>query len=160
MLRQLALAAVLACGPMLASAAQGVQQPIKSPIPGTDTVHGCYSSKGTLDDGRFVKFNTQGECNKICRDQLSKPVAASYATTCYCGDEYPPANTVIAPSNCNEPCPGFGQEACGGFEAFTVYNSGLRVSVGTADNVTTSSAVPSSVPTSSAPPVASSKLPP
>ncbi|KAH7029137.1 uncharacterized protein B0I36DRAFT_245207 [Microdochium trichocladiopsis] len=153
MLRQLAIAAILACNPLLASAALGVQQPIKPPTLGTDTVHGCYSSKGSLDNGRPVDFNSQGECNKVCRDQLKKAVAATYSGTCYCGDEYPPSSSIVAPAKCNEPCPGYDQHACGGLGTFTVYNTGFRVSVGESEPDTTSSAPVSSGTT---PPAASS----
>lgn len=159
MLRQLAFAAVLACGPLMAAAqSQGVQQPIKPPVLGTDTVHGCYSSKGSLDDGVVIPYNSQGKCNILCRDKLKKSVAATYSGTCYCGDEYPASSSLIAPGKCNEPCPGFGDEACGGLNAFTVYNSGLRVSVGEAPADTTSSAVPTTA--TSAPPVTSSTTAP
>lgn len=158
MLRQLAFAAVLACGPLMAAAQTGVQQPIKNPVLGTDTVHGCYSSKGSLDDGRTIEFNSQGECNKVCRDQLKKAVAATYANTCFCGDEYPNSSSLVAPNKCNEPCPGFGPHACGGLNTFTVYNTGFRVSVGESQADTTSSAAPTTA--TSAAPVASASTTP
>ena len=85
-----------------------------------------------------VDFNTQGKCNEICR-ALNKLTAASYATDCYCGDKYPPLNTILADDKCDEPCPGFGTEACGGLNAFTIYNTGVRVSVADDANSTSSS---------------------
>ncbi|KAI1871553.1 uncharacterized protein JN550_004547 [Neoarthrinium moseri] len=115
------------------------------PKVGTDTVHGCYSSLGNLVLNATSKFNTQGLCATACRG-MDKVVGASFSESCYCGDKYPPKNTLVDDSECTEPCPGFGDEACGGLDTFTVYNTGVRVSVADEANTTDSSATASSGP--------------
>ncbi|KAI0023408.1 hypothetical protein F4780DRAFT_786881 [Xylariomycetidae sp. FL0641] len=135
-LRRLAAAAFLAVGPLLAAAdgtkASLLEEPTEAPVLGTDTVHGCYKSLGTLKHNSENQFNTQGLCAGICRDKEGKAVAATYATSCFCGDEYPNSDDLDDDSKCDEPCPGYGDVACGGLDHWTVYNTGKRVSVGEA----------------------------
>ncbi|KAI0137475.1 hypothetical protein BJ170DRAFT_62629 [Xylariales sp. AK1849] len=95
---------------------------------GTYTVHGCYSSVGELQLNGTNEFNSQGLCAADCGG-VGAYVAATQATSCYCGYEYPPASTLVDDSKCNDPCPGFASDACGGTEAFTVINTGLKLQV-------------------------------
>ncbi|RYO75311.1 hypothetical protein DL764_010481 [Monosporascus ibericus] len=136
-LRQYIVAAVLA-GASLASA-DNLQPAPESPVRGTVTVRGCYSSLGELkpvyDDNNF---NSKGACNTEC-NKLGNYVAATALDTCYCGDKYPPSSAKVADNRCSEPCPGFDQEACGGLNTFSVYNTGVRVTVDESDDPKTSS---------------------
>lgn len=108
-LRQFAVAAILALGPL--ANAKNLQSPATDPIPGTDTVHGCYKSLGTLKHQQTIQFNSQGACAGLCRDNGSL-VAASNTEECYCGDQYPNKSDLVDDSQCTEPCPGFGSQAC------------------------------------------------
>ncbi|RYP60858.1 hypothetical protein DL771_010345 [Monosporascus sp. 5C6A] len=150
-LRQYVVAAVLA-GASLASA-DNLQKPPQSPILGTDTRRGCFSSFGELKVAynKIKNFNTNGKCNIKCRE-LGNLVAATNAEACYCGDKYPPSNAKVADSECSEPCPGFGTEACGGLHTYSVYNTGLRVTVDESEDVQTSSTSTSPTSTSTASP--------
>ncbi len=109
-------------------AAAAVEPPAQKPILGTATVHGCYSSVGELQLSGTNVFNAQGQCVAACRG-IGASVAASQGRSCYCGDKYPPAGTLVNDSQCDAPCPGFPVDACGGAKAFTIYNTGVEVSV-------------------------------
>jgi cell wall integrity and stress response component len=120
----------------------------EDPVKGTDTVHGCYGNVDNLTLNSTNEFNTQGLCSTACRG-MSKAVGAAYSSDCYCGDEYPPLNTLLDDSECTEPCPGYDTQACGGINAWTVYNTGEKVSVASADNITESSSSSSASSTTS-----------
>ncbi|ORY60847.1 uncharacterized protein BCR38DRAFT_348970 [Pseudomassariella vexata] len=128
---------LVAFNPVWATGA-GEEVAATDPILGTDTVHGCYSSLGSLVKNATIEFNSQGSCAEACRS-MGKYVGASNANDCYCGDKYPPLNTLVDDSECTEPCPGFGAQACGGIDTYTVYNTGVKVSVADSANLTTSS---------------------
>ena len=144
-LRRITIAAVLAFGSV---ASAGLQPPPEKPILGTDTVKGCYKSKGELTQMTEIgpgDFNSSGKCNELCRAK-EKVVSATSADTCYCGDKYPPKSDLVEDEKCDEPCPGTDLEACGGLDTFSVYNTGKRVSVGESEDTksTSSSAAPTS----------------
>ncbi|RYP46443.1 hypothetical protein DL768_007355 [Monosporascus sp. mg162] len=149
-LRQYIVAAVLA-GASLASA-DNLQPAPQSPIRGTETVRGCFSSLGELvkvyDDPDL--FNSKGKCNTKCREE-EKYVAATSLDACYCGDKYPPSSAKVADNRCSEPCPGFDTEACGGLNTFSVYNTGVRVTVDESEDVQSSSTSSSPTSTRTAP---------
>jgi cell wall integrity and stress response component len=127
----------------LASASTGTEVAASDPITGTDTVHGCYSDLGNLVFNQTYLYNSQGACAGFCRD-MGKYVGASQAKDCYCGDKYPAKNTLVDDSECTEPCPGFGSQACGGVDTWTVYNTGVRVSVADEANTTSTSSTATS----------------
>lgn len=111
-LRRFAVAAVLAFA-SISSATDTKEKPAEDPISGTDTVHGCYKSFGTMTSQGEVPFNTQGKCTELCRGK-NKVAAASNSHDCYCGDEYPSKADLVDDDQCTEPCPGFDSEACMG----------------------------------------------
>ncbi|KAI5863932.1 hypothetical protein GGS23DRAFT_521541 [Durotheca rogersii] len=119
-----------------------LQQPAQEPIPGADTVHGCYKSVGTMTLAEVSNRNSKGLCAGLCRS-LSKLVGATNADDCYCGDEYPNKADLVDDSKCAEPCRGIDTEACGGLNAYTVYNIGIRVVVGEAELPSSSSSATS-----------------
>ncbi|KAI1432978.1 hypothetical protein GGR50DRAFT_547507 [Xylaria sp. CBS 124048] len=153
-IRQLTAVALLALAAFAnADDKKGVETPAQSPILGTDTVAGCYSSLGDMTKDNTNKFNTQGACAGTCRDK-GLPVGATYADTCFCGTKMPNKKTLLPDSTCNEPCPGFDPQACGGLNAFTVYNTGVLFNVAEAElpssSVSTSSATSTSTTQSAA----------
>ncbi|KAI1862525.1 hypothetical protein JX265_009239 [Neoarthrinium moseri] len=154
--------------PIIAATAIATKQgPASEPILGVDTIHGCYSSIGELQRNGTSQFNTEGLCSTACIQKGSN-VAATQGELCYCGDKYPPASTLVDDSKCTEPCPGFVSEACGGIKHFTVYNTGLKINVGSSSDASssnkTSTTLPSSAPnasasaTTSSPPSSSSTI--
>ncbi|KAI1413404.1 hypothetical protein F5Y13DRAFT_29471 [Hypoxylon sp. FL1857] len=126
--RQIAVVAVLALASVSTATKEKAPQ---SPIVGTDTVHGCYKSVGTMKKLNTDNFNSQGACAGFCRKN-NYVVGASNSVDCWCGDEYPNKADLVDDDQCTEPCPGFGDDACGGLDTYTVYNTGKRVSVGEA----------------------------
>ncbi|KAI1429020.1 hypothetical protein F5Y12DRAFT_710570 [Xylaria sp. FL1777] len=147
-LRQIAAVAVLALASFtIADGKKGVEVPAQQAVQGTDTVAGCYSSLGDMTLDSTDNYNTQGSCAGICRDK-QKPVGATYLKACYCGTKLPNSKTLLDDSKCNEPCPGYDPQACGGLGAYTVYNTGVQVNVAEADLDSTSSSTTTSAPTS------------
>lgn len=131
-----AVTALLAVSPLVS--AVGTQKPPQQPVLGTDTVHGCYKSKGSMTKEGSGQFMSQGYCATACR-KLKKSVGATSSSDCFCGDKYPPKSTLTKDEECSEPCPGFDEDACGGLDTFTVYNIGVRVSVGEDEDPSSSS---------------------
>ncbi|KAI2603722.1 hypothetical protein GGR54DRAFT_644461 [Hypoxylon sp. NC1633] len=141
--RRFAIAAVMALASLSSATKEKAPQ---TPIAGTDTVHGCYKSVGTMVSQGTVPFNTQGICTQMCRDKKLVAGAAN-AGECWCGDEYPNKADLVDDDLCTEPCPGFGDDACGGLNTYTVYNTGVRVTVGEASEPGSSSSTSSAGPT-------------
>ncbi|KAI0517810.1 hypothetical protein F5B22DRAFT_602562 [Xylaria bambusicola] len=147
-LRQIATVAVLALASFTVTAdKKGVELPAEQPVQGTDTVAGCFSDLGDMKLDSTDKYNAQGYCAPVCRDK-GKPVGATYLKACYCGTKLPHKSTLLDDSKCNEPCPGFDPQACGGLGAYTVYNTGVQVNVAEADPPKSSSTSTSSSSTS------------
>ncbi|KAH6653237.1 hypothetical protein BKA67DRAFT_536924 [Truncatella angustata] len=142
-LKLVTLSGLLAFSKLVLATGAATEVAASAPTSGTDTVHGCYSNIDGLTFNGTYEFNAQGKCAGYCRD-LGLYVGASNAQDCYCGSEYPALNTLVDDSECTEPCPGFGQEACGGADTYTVYNTGVRVTVKNADNITDTSSSSSS----------------
>ncbi|KAI2634600.1 hypothetical protein GGS21DRAFT_111076 [Xylaria nigripes] len=152
--RQITALVVLSMASFVAADQKGVELPAQPPSLGSDTVAGCFSSLGDMILDSTNDFNTQGSCAQICREK-SKPVGATYAKACFCGTLMPNKKTLLPDTSCNEPCPGYDPQACGGLDAYTVYNTGVVFNVAeaplpsssTTDSSTASSA--SSTQTSS-----------
>lgn len=140
-LRLFTLSAILAAARLVA--ADAAETPAQDPVLGTDTVHGCYSSYGSMVFNSSSTFNTQGLCTEACRN-LNKNTAATQSKECYCGDKYPAKNLLVDDSECTEPCPGYDTQVCGGADTWTVYNTGVRVSVSDEANATDTSSTSSS----------------
>jgi cell wall integrity and stress response component len=135
--RFLTASALLALAGMASAAGTAKQKAPEIPSLGSITTHGCYNSSGEMSLDATNQFNTDGICAQGCLAK-GKPVAASYSKECWCGDKYPPKMTLVDDSQCTEPCPGFGEVACGGMTSdgvstWTVYNTGLVARVADSD---------------------------
>ncbi|KAI0538563.1 hypothetical protein GGR58DRAFT_501069 [Xylaria digitata] len=151
-LRQIAAAAVLALASFTSAATdedkKGVQKPAEQAVYGSDTVAGCFSSIADMTLLTTDNFNSQGYCAPRCRNK-GKPVGATYLKACYCGTKLPNSQQLLNDTKCNEPCPGYDPEACGGLNAYTVYNTGVQVQVAEADPETTTSSTTAATSTTS-----------
>ncbi|KAI1820106.1 hypothetical protein F4861DRAFT_533941 [Xylaria intraflava] len=150
-LQQITAVALLALAAFAkADGAKGVEVPAQLPTLGSDTVAGCFSSLGDMTLDNVNNYNSQGACAGTCRGN-GKAVGATYAKACYCGTKMPNKKTLLPDSQCNEPCPGFDPQACGGLGAYTVYNTGVTFNVAEAElpSSSASSAAPTSTTQSS-----------
>ncbi|KAK0729489.1 wsc domain protein [Lasiosphaeris hirsuta] len=110
----------------------GVQEPSAQPTLNVITVQGCFSSPGDLVFNSTLQFNTKGSCAQDICFALGYPVSAtSGGNQCYCGKKYPPKDKIANDSKCNIGCTGYNLQACGGVKFWTVYNTGLSLSVDT-----------------------------
>ncbi|KAI3390320.1 hypothetical protein diail_10122, partial [Diaporthe ilicicola] len=146
-------AAIAAAVPAFAATptSQGVEEPSAAPTLGAQVVQGCFSSWGNLIFNSTPNFNSKSACAvDVCYAGGFKVAATTGGNQCYCGNEYPPKDTVVDDSKCDVPCPGYGLQACGGIDFYTVYNTGIMLSVQySADNDTTSTTSTPSVVASS-----------
>ncbi|KAM5345691.1 hypothetical protein ACJ41O_011552 [Fusarium nematophilum] len=129
-----------------AQATRGVQKPYRDPVANELTSHGCYLSLGNLTRVDNEENNSSGSCSDVCTGK-KKYVMAVRADKCYCGMVYPPLEDKTKDANCNFPCPGYGQEACGAAkpEAYSVFNTGVEILVDDMEPVESSTtAAPSS----------------
>ncbi|KAI1175269.1 hypothetical protein F4777DRAFT_598595 [Nemania sp. FL0916] len=148
-LRQITTLAILAMASFVnADDPKGVEVPVEQAEQGSDTVAGCFSDLGDMTPDSTYTYNSQGYCAPRCRDK-GKPVGATYLKACYCGTKMPNKKTLLPDSKCNEPCPGFDPQACGGLGAYTVYNTGVQVQVAEAPAPVSSSTSSSTTPAGS-----------
>lgn len=132
------------------TAASNLEEPSAAPTLGAQVVQGCFSSWGNLIFNSTPSFNSKSACAvNICYAGGFQVAATTGGNQCYCGNEYPPKESVVDDSKCDVPCPGYGVQACGGIDFYTVYNTGIMLSVKySPENETTSSAAPSVVASS------------
>lgn len=129
-----------------------LEEPSAAPTLGAQIVQGCFSSWGNLVFNSTPSFNTKSACaHDLCYAGGFKVAATSGGNECYCGSEYPPEDDLVDDSKCDVPCPGYGTQACGGINFYTVYNTGIMLSVSNSapnDTSASSSATPSVVASS------------
>ncbi|KAL2752055.1 hypothetical protein ACRALDRAFT_2089701, partial [Sodiomyces alcalophilus JCM 7366] len=107
------------------------QRPRVPPQRNVVTSAGCYKSQGDWDKGSEIQYLSMGSCSDKCRAEEAL-VCATGNGLCFCGDTMPPEDDLVDDSNCNHPCDGFGEEACGGIENglfWSVYNNGFELRV-------------------------------
>ncbi|KAL0939756.1 WSC domain containing protein [Colletotrichum truncatum] len=130
------------------------QRPSKLPTQNQITSHGCFNANATSWKKYPVDNLSVGSCTGECKDKQQQEVAAINGEDCYCGNEYPPADSLVADTKCNFPCPGYNLEACGGVDLptlfYSVYNTGIKLVVPNAQPVSTSVAS-TAKPTTSSP---------
>ncbi|KAH6615895.1 hypothetical protein B0J18DRAFT_291779 [Chaetomium sp. MPI-SDFR-AT-0129] len=109
---------------------KGKQKPITSPELGTSTVQGCFNSSGSLVFQKTFQWNSIGKCgDELCRPKGFPAGATMGGNQCFCGQKYPPKETLVDPSHCDAGCTGFGEDSCGGPNFWTVYNTGIDLAV-------------------------------
>lgn len=102
--------AVAACVAAV-TAQRDLQPPATTPVLGKVTSQGCFSSRVSAWSTENDRFASPGSCANLCR-QKEMPVAALRGAACYCGEEYPAADTLVEDAKCNYPCPGYPLDAC------------------------------------------------
>ncbi|ROT37972.1 hypothetical protein SODALDRAFT_324431 [Sodiomyces alkalinus F11] len=110
---------------------RGEQRPKVPPMLESVTSAGCYKSKGDWEDFTIPLFLSSGSCSDLCIEEEAL-ISAMGEGLCWCGNTMPPKDDLVDDENCNHPCPGFPEEACGGIEDgvfWSVYNNGLRLVV-------------------------------
>ncbi|CAJ0542955.1 Ff.00g003370.m01.CDS01 [Fusarium sp. VM40] len=110
-----------------AAAADHLQQPKKSPVLNEITSQGCFDSlPNDVISGQNSTFNSVGTCADYCQEQNTE-VALLQGKACFCSHSYPPEDSQVDDDQCNVPCPGYTNDACGGEDAFSVYNLGVEL---------------------------------
>lgn len=134
-------------------AATGVQAAAKSAPSaiaqlGQIQSQGCYNSKANmtlLNPQISGERMSSGSCNEACR-AANFWLSGLHGPQCLCGMALPP--TKVPDTNCNLGCSSFPQEACGGDNAYTVFNLGLEIDVPTYDPSSSSTTAGSKTSTS------------
>ncbi|KAI1061007.1 hypothetical protein LB507_010194 [Fusarium sp. FIESC RH6] len=124
---KLGLLTFLAMGAAQVSGRSQVQEPAKSPLMNQMTPQGCFSAlPSDADSHGSGPFMANGACGDSCTKE-NKLVAITFGSTCYCSDKYPAKSSLVDDSSCDEPCPGYAMEACGGMDpkSYSVFNTGL-----------------------------------
>lgn len=94
------------------AATTAIPMPSAQPTLGQVVSQGCYSSSGDLTVGnKSDVFNSRGQCASVtCADY--NVAAMTAGEECYCGDSYPPQDTMVDYSNCDIGCPGYPSDPC------------------------------------------------
>ncbi|KAH7470060.1 hypothetical protein FOMA001_g14619 [Fusarium oxysporum f. sp. matthiolae] len=110
----------------LVAARDALQRPAESPVLGEITPQGCFDSLPSQVDGRSNTFNSVGSCADYCQKQ-KKTVAILKDVECICADIYPAKSALVDDDKCDTPCPGYSNDACGGEDAYSVFNLGVNL---------------------------------
>ncbi|KAF9888330.1 hypothetical protein FE257_008763 [Aspergillus nanangensis] len=89
------------------------------------TKKGCYSDASPLKDQGSYMYQSDGYCQKTCKDGDYKVFAMTKGSNCLCGNKLPAENTKTSDSDCNSKCAGWPDVMCGGSDAYSVYLTGL-----------------------------------
>ncbi|KAG6163585.1 hypothetical protein E4U51_005630 [Claviceps purpurea] len=140
--------------------AQTPKQPsLQIPVSGISTASGCYGTYGNMTMHKPItadKMSTAA-CNNACKDD-GFWLAAMHGGQCLCGYALPPKKDLVEDSECNQPCPAYPPEACGGLDSYSFYNVGIQLQISRYDPASssttgggqTSTAAPTSADKSSA----------
>ncbi|KAM0546233.1 hypothetical protein ACHAPJ_011020 [Fusarium lateritium] len=125
-----------------------LQLPAREPVLNDVTSQGCWSSlPAEVEEGASGSFVSSGSCAEGCKKKKSS-VAILHLDKCYCADTYPPEDSLVKDDQCDWPCPGYAREACGGKDAYSVFNLGLELAPGNGDEPSATSSGSSSDSTS------------
>ncbi|KAF5002033.1 hypothetical protein FGRMN_644 [Fusarium graminum] len=117
----------------MASAREVDQLPKKDPILNQATSQGCFDAlPAQVVSSPDRPFNTPGMCVDYCK---SKDMNVSFLQnkSCFCSLKYPAKAAIVHDNQCDTPCPGYPAQACGGKDAFSVYNNGIELDPGSDD---------------------------
>ncbi|OAA50548.1 WSC domain containing protein [Metarhizium rileyi] len=156
-LSELTLAAVMAAASVTAQAPSA--KPSEIPQLGRPLSQGCFNSKAnmTLLQPQITgEKMSSGSCNEAC---LAKGfwLSGLHGPQCLCGYALPPKSASVADSECNLGCSSYPQEACGGKDAYSIFNLGLETEVSEYDPSSSSTSAsrttnsPGATPTGSSP---------
>lgn len=117
------------------------------------TSQGCFKSSGDLKFNSTPQYNSLGGCaEKVCLLGGYAVAGTTGGNQCWCGNSYPRKSDLVDDSECNVDCIGYPVESCGGVDIWSIYNTGITLSVkNVAEDPTTSksSATASATPTAS-----------
>ncbi|KAG5924656.1 hypothetical protein E4U42_004573 [Claviceps africana] len=122
--------------------AQTPKQPtLQIPVSGISTSSGCYSSYANMTMHKPISADrmSTASCIIACRDD-GFWLAAMHGGQCLCGFALPPKKDLVDDSQCNQPCPAYPPEACGGLESYSIYNVGTQLQINRYDPASSSSA--------------------
>ncbi|KAG6011027.1 hypothetical protein E4U21_000058 [Claviceps maximensis] len=132
--------------------AQTPKQPtIQIPVSGITTSSGCYGTYGNMTMHKPISADkmSTASCNIACKDD-GFWLAAMHGGQCLCGFALPPKKDLVEDNQCNQPCPAYPPEACGGLDSYSFYNVGVQLQIERYDPASSSTADGS--PTKVAPP--------
>ena len=111
---------------------------------------GCYSSISGGDSKGDYTYQTSGYCvNNECPNS---PYVAVKGKECICLNSLPQSSSKVSSSQCDQPCPGYQSDMCGGSNAYNVYKGLASASSSSSSNL---GSVSSSSPSSSGSPSSS-----
>uniref|UniRef100_A0A1B0CFL8 protein xylosyltransferase n=1 Tax=Lutzomyia longipalpis TaxID=7200 RepID=A0A1B0CFL8_LUTLO len=92
---------------------------------------GCFrdEKKYRILSGYYTNFkgnNSPASCIKMCLQSGFVYAGVQYSTECFCGNDEPPAAAKLPDPSCNMKCPGDAREACGGYFAVNIYETGIQ----------------------------------
>uniref|UniRef100_A0A182LRE1 protein xylosyltransferase n=1 Tax=Anopheles culicifacies TaxID=139723 RepID=A0A182LRE1_9DIPT len=92
---------------------------------------GCFRDEKNFRilSGYYSTFKTNNspeKCIRLCLQSGYPFAGVQYGYECFCGDELPKASAKLPDSSCNIKCPGDPKQACGGYFAINVYETGIR----------------------------------
>jgi hypothetical protein len=88
---------------------------------------GCFKDTTAYDLDGFLersRSNTPERCVETCRAKGFAYAAVQYGESCLCGNSY---GKYGAADNCNYKCTGDSSKICGGYNANSVYGTGVSV---------------------------------
>jgi cell wall integrity and stress response component len=105
------------------------QSPSSIPKPNTPVSVGCYTSHANMTTVPVKEGVSSGNCRVACLAE-DYTLSGLQGQNCLCGLAMPPEDTLVKDKNCNYPCPGYGEEACGSIGSpkhYSVWNLGVNI---------------------------------
>ncbi|KAG5974830.1 hypothetical protein E4U55_008035 [Claviceps digitariae] len=133
----------VALGAIMAATAVHAQTPkqptLQIPVSGISTSSGCYGSYGNMTMHKPISADrmSTASCINACKDD-GFWLAAMHGGQCLCGYALPPKTDLVEDSQCNQPCPAYPPEACGGLESYSIYNVGTQLQISRYDPASSS----------------------
>lgn len=115
---------------MAANAYAAKQPPVAIPVTGISTSSGCYGSYGNMTMHKPISADkmSTAACINACKDD-GFWLAAMHGGQCLCGYALPPKKDLVDDSSCDQGCPAYPPEACGGLESYSIYNVGVQLQI-------------------------------
>ncbi|KAJ5711156.1 hypothetical protein N7488_005312 [Penicillium malachiteum] len=81
---------------------------------------GCYSKVAGVTDLEQYTYQSRGYCVEKCAGDGYAIAALKDGATCGCSNSTPASSAKIADDNCDQYCPGYPSDKCGGVNVYTV----------------------------------------